>query len=367
MQNTSNNLNTLNKNFIGKLKIIYPHLLAWGLYWIIDYSFVLAIRGSNTNIFEYLGNVVFVIIFFYSLLFILNIREIKKSLIASIFSIIVFLIFSIFVKKLYDVIIIKNPVAIDNLNKNIYSYYSLELWRLVTITMYGIAYIIYLRSIQVQKTIQETERKLLLTEIAFLKAQINPHFLFNTLNFVFEDISSISPKSGDMILKLAEMLRYSVQSTKLDFTPILKEVEAIDRYIFLQRKRFGDKMYVEFYRQGDLELTEIPPLIMLSLVENAFKYGVIYDEENPIEIFLEANENEIIFSCKNLIRTNYKEVETNAVGITNIRRRLEISYNDNFELENWTENKNYFVHLKIISEKSRISIKQNLIDTKIDN
>ncbi len=353
-------------NFNIKLSNVSRHIIAWTIYWLIDYSFVLAIRGSSTNIFEYVGNVVFMIFYFYSFLYIINIKKIRGSILISFISVLFLLFISIFIKKIYDVNIIQNPVAIENLNKNSYSYYSLELWRLVTITIYAIAYNVYIRSIQDQKTILETERKLLLTEIAFLKAQINPHFLFNTLNFVFEDVSLISPKSGDMILKLAEMLRYSVQSTKLDFTPISKEVEAIDRYIFLQRKRFGDKMYIEFYRQGDLESKEIPPLIMLSLVENAFKYGVIYDEENPIEIFLEANDNEIIFSCKNLIRTNYREVETNAVGIKNIRRRLEISYKSDFELESWIENKNYFVHLKINSKNTAISSNNNILILKTE-
>ncbi|MES2796365.1 MAG: histidine kinase [Bacteroidota bacterium] len=250
----------------------------------------------------------------------------------------------------------KIPIAIETFQKNKFSYFGLELWRLTTCTFYAIAYLTYLRSLQDQKIIQETERKLLLTEIAFLKAQINPHFLFNTLNFVFEDVSTISPKSGDTILKLAEMMRYSVQSTKLDFAPVINEAEAIDRYIYLQRKRFGERMYVDFHKQGNLSKKEIPPLIMLSLVENAFKYGVFYDAENPIEIFLEVTESEIVFSCKNKIRDNFKETETNAVGITNIRRRLEISYKNNFELENWIDNKNYFVHLRVFSKKMSLSL-----------
>lgn len=334
-------------SFINKFSPIYTHTIAWVLYWAIDYGFVYTIRGGKANFFEYLSNVFFNLIYFYTLIYFLQKPKISISILKSTFTVIVILFFSILLKNIFDIQIIHNPAAIDTLQKNPFSYYSFELWRLSTMSFYGFAFLIFRKSINDQKTILQTEKKLLLTEIAFLKAQINPHFLFNTLNFVFEDVSQISPKSGDVILKLADMMRYSVQSTKLDFAPIIKEVEAIDRYIYLQRKRFGEKMYVEFYKIGNLNGAEIPPLIMLSLVENAFKYGVIYNEECPIEIYLEVTDEAIIFSCRNEIRTQYREVETNAVGITNIKRRLEISYSNKFELDNWVENKNYFVHLKI--------------------
>ena len=346
-KNTSSNINYLDF-LLNKLPPIYLHILVWLVFWSIDYAFVLAIRGKKTDLFEYFSNVFFVMSYFYTLLYFLQKPEIARSILKLILTVLIILFFSVLFKNIYDVHIIYNPVAIDTLKNNPFSYYYYELWRLSTISYYAFAFLIFRKSMKDQIILQDTEKKLLLTEIAFLKAQINPHFLFNTLNFVFEDVSEISPKSGDVILKLADMMRYSVQSSKLDFAPIANEVDAIDRYIYLQRKRFGERMYVEFYRRGNFDGILIPPLIMLSIVENAFKYGVIYDVKSPIEIFLEVTDNEIVFSCRNLIRENYKEVETNAVGITNIKRRLEISYKNKYEIENWIENKNYFVHLKII-------------------
>lgn len=336
--------------------IINAHFWLWLIYYITDYSFIVAIRGAEQYILEYVSNVIILTLYFYSIVYFLINQNPKNNIFRSILTVSILLLVAVLFKNIYDINIIKNPVAIKTLNEDAFAYYGLEVWRFVTFTFYALAFLTYLHSIKNQKKILETEKKLLLTEIAFLKAQINPHFLFNTLNFVFEDVSSISPKSGDTILKLAEMMRYSVQSTKQDFAPISHEVDAIEKYIYLQRKRFGEQMYVDFHKHGNLSKEQIPPLIMLSLVENAFKYGVIYDILNPIEIFLEVNNLGIIFSCKNLIRTSYKETETNAVGIANIRRRLELSYKNNFELENWIENKNYFVHLKINTKKAAFTL-----------
>lgn len=333
--------------FKENLKTIYIHFGLWFVFYVTDYVFIVSIRGTNQNFLVYISNAVILTLYFYSIVYFLISQNPKNNIFRTTLTVSILLLLAVLFKNVYDLNIIKNPVAIKTFEEGPFSYYSLEVWRFVTFTFYAFAFLTYLHSLKHQKKILETERKLLLTEIAFLKAQINPHFLFNTLNFVFEDVSSISPKSGETILKLADMMRYSVQSTKLDFAPISHEVDAIDKYIYLQRKRFGERMYVDFHKHGNLLKANIPPLIMLSLVENAFKYGVIYDVENPIEIFLEVNNLGVIFSCKNLIRTYYKETETNAVGIANIRRRLELSYKNNFELENWIENKNYFVHLKI--------------------
>lgn len=325
------------------------HIIAWLIFWLVDFGFLFAIRNGKTdiNITEYISNVLFNIIFFYLVVF-SNYKPLKSNNVTKIILFVVIILFgSLIIKFLYDIYLFQSPSSIKNFNDSKISYLGYELWRLVTMTIYAFAYLTYLKNIEQVRIIQDTERKLLVTEIAFLKAQINPHFLFNTLNFVYQDVCAMSPNSGDTILNLADMMRYSVRSTKMDFAPLINEVEAIDKYIYLQRKRFGEKMYVDFHKIGNLNNAQIPPLIMLSLVENAFKYGVYFEEENPIEIIVEVNENEIIFNCSNKIREDYKETETNAVGIGNIKRRLEIMYENNFELENWVENKNYFVHLKI--------------------
>ncbi len=347
-------------------KLILYHFIVWTIFYLTDFAFVVAITRSKNGLFGYFGNVIFLIVYFYTLIYFLLNSKINKSTFHAIIIIITCLIISVYLKSLYDVFVIKNEIAIEKLKTKKFSYFSLEVWRLNLSNFYAVAYLVYLRSIKNLKIIRETENKLLLTEIAFLKAQINPHFLFNTLNFVFEDISAISIESGDTILKLADMMRYSVQSTKMDYAPIEKEIEAIERYIYLQRKRFGDNMFVNFVKKGNLKGIEIPPLIMLSIVENAFKYGVTYEKETPIEIYVEANQDALIFNCKNAIRAYYKETETNAVGITNIRRRLEISYKNNFELENRTENKNYFVHLKIILNIPEVQLlKKNKLPFKM--
>ncbi len=346
MQNSEQ---TLSKNLKEHQKTILSHTVAWAIFYIVDFGFLYIIRNGDLKILEYISNIAFNTLYFYVIVYFLG-NPFKQNKIGQImFYVFLILIASVFSKYIFDIYILKSPGAKDVFNENKFSYFGYEVWRLVTMTFYAFAYLTYIKNLESQKIIQDTERKLLITEIAFLKAQINPHFLFNTLNFVYQDVCSISPNSGDTILNLADMMRYSVRSTKMDFAPLINEVEAIDKYIYLQRKRFGDEMYIDFHKIGNINQPQIPPLILLSLVENAFKYGVYFEKENPIEIILEVTENELVFNCSNKIRENYKETETNAVGITNIRRRLEISYENKFELDNWIENKNYFVHLKIFS------------------
>ncbi len=157
----------------------------------------------------------------------------------------------------------------------------------------------------------------------------------------------ISPVGGDVILKLSEMLRYSVDSTKQDLVVISKEVEAIERYISLQKTRFENNVFINFNPEGDLEKHKIPPLILLSIVENAFKYGILNDENKYIGVIFKVINKELYFECTNTIRQDFKDKETNAVGLGNIRRRLEIVYKDKFELTHFVNDDKFIVLLRI--------------------
>lgn len=229
---------------------------------------------------------------------------------------------------------------------------SFEVWRLSTATFYAIAYWIYLQSLQDQKMrylseikLIETQDVLLSTEIKFLKAQINPHFLFNTLNFLYAETYKISPKVGEGILLLTEIMRYTVQSTNNEEITIEKEAEFLRKYVEIQQLRFHDRLQIVLDINIFSPSVSIPPLIILSFVENAFKYGKLNDPNHPLTIKLESNPTYILFYCTNLKNTHFRDPST-AVGIENIKSRLSKHCND-YELNITDENSIYTVTLKI--------------------
>lgn len=320
-------------------KTIQYHIIWWCIFYIVDYFFAFFINESISTL-RYIANVFFVTIWFYIATYAIFLPSLPH-IFRTVLKLIPFLSIFILLKFGFD-------VAIGFVQEGKYkTSFFYELWRFSTMSFYAFAYWIYIESLKEQKLRRETEAKLLKSEIDFLKAQINPHFLFNTLNFVYNDISKLSRKSGESILLLTKLMRYSVESTKSEQSTVGKEIQAIEEYINLQALRFGDKLSVEYTKKGSLFLFTLPPLILLSIVENAFKYGVIDDPENPIVIEIDVSRKALHFSCKNNVRLDFHDKETTSVGLSNIKRRLEMTYGENFELVTDNNEKVFEVDLKI--------------------
>lgn len=324
-------------SFFGRLKSnkneIQLHILAWSIFYIIDFSFVIGFTPEvNSGVIITYVSTIFVYIFcFY---FIVEVYKkyfpstIFRGLLISVLSVAFFSGLNLY----WDVFIVNFGRAIDKFDTSPWNLYLFETWRFSTAALYAFAYWIYLQRIKDQKQMAISEKKLHNAEIAFLKAQINPHFLFNTLNFVYGDVVEKSEISGKAILSLTKLLRYSVESTKSENSSLRKEVEAIGEYLTLQNLRFGHKTNVVFNKTGMIPLFVIPPLVLLSLVENAFKYGIIEDPDNPVRIDLQVDREGLVFKCYNKKRLDFKDKETTSVGIANIKRRLDLTYEDDYEL-----------------------------------
>ncbi len=319
--------------------LIKQHAIGWGIFYLVDFFFLVATNDevNRSTIIYYISTVFFYILSFYAVvsLFIKNLPQRKGK--AMILAFLVLISVS-FLKVLWNIYILEFQGSIDRVARSPINAYALELWRFSTSILYAFAYWIYLQRIKEQKRRVDIEKQLHKAEIDFLKAQINPHFLFNTLNFVYYDISAISKNSGQAIMGLTKLLRYTVESSKSELTVLKKEIDAIEEYLALQRIRFREKLQVRFKREGMFMFLAFPPLILMSLVENAFKYGIIDDPNNPIDIELNANPEYLYFRCSNLIRLDFKDKETTAVGVDNIIRRMDIFYDDQYDINiNQTE------------------------------
>jgi LytS/YehU family sensor histidine kinase len=218
--------------------------------------------------------------------------------------------------------------------------------------------------IRLRRYIDEMEKEKTRNELDFLKAQFNPHFLFNSINSIYGHIDRRNGRARDMLLNFSEMLRYQLYECNVDNIVIEKEVTYIRNYIALQQERKEESLVVAVDIPGNVNGFTIAPLMLISFVENAFKYVSTYeDRENRVEVSMRRKAAEFEFRCFNTKdrrtlgatdgaaifgRTGSAvgteaiyEMEKGGIGITNARRRLELQYPNTHTLD-ITDGGDYF-------------------------
>ncbi len=185
------------------------------------------------------------------------------------------------------------------------------------------------------------------SELRFLKAQTNPHFLFNTLNNLYGLARRNDPQTAGYILKLSEIIRYILQECSTDRISIQKEIKVIEDYLALEELRYDDRLRVDFQTRVKEMPLEIPPLILLPFVENAFKHGVSDTREEAfVEIYLAADSAALQFQVKNSFNPEGAK-EKAGIGLENVRRQLELTYEDRYTLQVTPTGDVYTADLKI--------------------
>jgi hypothetical protein len=203
-------------------------------------------------------------------------------------------------------------------------------------------------ALKLQSRYKQTEKEKLAAELAYLKSQINPHFLFNTLNSIYSLALKKSDETANAIVKLSGMMRYNLTDAQLDFIEISKEIDYISSYIALQKIRIGETATVKFEITGNQNNLQIAPLLLIPFIENAFKYGVNPEIDSAISIRIEMQQDSIALTVKNNIVPVYlADNSKTGTGIVNVKRRLELIYPGTYELNfNQSEN-DYQVNLNI--------------------
>ena len=196
-----------------------------------------------------------------------------------------------------------------------------------------------------EKVRKNLENEKLTAELAFLKSQINPHFLFNSLNNIYSLAYQRSEKTPAAILKLSEIMRYMLQDSNEPTVPLEREIRYLQNYIELQKLRFKDGAFVNFSYSGVDERMQIIPLILIAFVENCFKHGIVTDEAIPLDIKLQMRASELIFEVNNKKNLQNKDV-LGGIGLSNVKRRLELSYPGRYELT--IENGGLIYYCKLI-------------------
>ncbi len=208
------------------------------------------------------------------------------------------------------------------------------------------AFILYAYSKRKQQ--EQKELEILKAEKKFLIQQINPHFLFNTLNNIYSLTLENNPKASEALLHLSKMLDYSLYGNKNEFVPLTNEVLYIKNFIALFKLKDDEIQNIIFNCENTSPSSTIAPLLLLPFVENAFKHGNIEDLKNGrINIRISSNNNEIEFHCSNTYCKNKSVDGVGGIGITNVSRRLELLYPKQHTLTIFDENQIYNVVLKI--------------------
>lgn len=193
---------------------------------------------------------------------------------------------------------------------------------------------------------QEIEAEKNKAELALYKAQINPHFLFNTLNAIYGLVITKSEKTESALMKFSNILRYMYAHTNSLTIPVSSEIDYIRQYVDLQSMRLNHHTRVEFEVHAEERDVQIPPMILITFVENAFKYGSSSDEDCHIVIRIDVKDGVLRFETENAVMKTPPPNEP-AIGIENCRKRLEMLYPGRFTLEITERNRKFRTRLTI--------------------
>jgi sensor histidine kinase YesM len=201
-------------------------------------------------------------------------------------------------------------------------------------------------------------------ELQLLKAQIHPHFLFNTLNNIYSFTLSKSPLAAELVQKLADMLSYMITDCNQTLVPLEKEIQLLEDYIGLEKVRYGDRLDIQMHVNGHYNNKMITPLLMIPFVENCFKHGAsMMRGKQWMQLIININEDNLDFNLSNSKPSLPNTIKNKkGIGLLNIHKRLELLYPGKHQLDiNATDN-TFSVYLKIeLQKKASINIAKKLL------
>ncbi|UKT63108.1 sensor histidine kinase [Pedobacter mucosus] len=234
-----------------------------------------------------------------------------------------------------------------------------SIWRSLYFIGFSTGYVYILKSFEDRKKVEALERQSLVTQIEkqtlendlvhsqnnYLRSQINPHFLFNTLNFIYNDARKKAPMAADAIMNLAEMMRYALKRPEAsEMVSLNEEIEQIEHLINLHKLRTANTINLQLDVIGDMFGLRFPPLILLTLVENIFKHGNVTHSSQTALIRISYERNTLNITTINMINEiRGAERESHNVGIDNINKRLKNFYGDNYIFKFFKDPLNRFI------------------------
>ncbi|WP_159023401.1 sensor histidine kinase [Formosa sp. L2A11] len=200
------------------------------------------------------------------------------------------------------------------------------------------------KNIQLQKEIESQKSS---AELHFLKNQLSPHFLFNSLNSIYSLTSKKSNDAPEAVITLSELMRYMLYQADNDFVKLSDELDYIQNYLKLQRLRIARNQDVTLNIRGSILQQKIRPLLLISFIENAFKYGTDFKGNTFVCIEINVNGNNLDFKSINLIGNRKQDPENSGIGLQNTKERLQLLYPNQHKLEIKEVSNQFIVHLDL--------------------
>ncbi|MBO4827342.1 MAG: histidine kinase [Prevotella sp.] len=205
---------------------------------------------------------------------------------------------------------------------------------------------LYFKSSSDAKKLDELQTKNLEQQLEYLKYQINPHFFMNTLNNIHALVDINPEKAKETILELSKLMRYVLYEGAKPAVPLQKEVDFLNNYITLMRIRYTDRVKITTDMPATLPDKNVPPMLFITFVENAFKHGVSYSKDSFINVSMSVVDKRVEFICENS-KTEAANDEQGGVGLTNVKQRLNLIYDNEYTLNINDAPDVYDVHLSI--------------------
>jgi two-component system LytT family sensor kinase len=340
-----------------KFENLKLHIIFWTAFIVYELSFVYILYGTTSSFGDNLGHYcLYIALFYFNAHLILPTTTIykKKSYFLVPLGIIAELLFYLIAKGLmyYFFIVFHIPVIppftsirefiASSIFRGIYFVgLSTGYWFAIT-TFKNRKKIADLETTQLKNELQkqELEKTLLVTENAYLKSQINPHFLLNTLNFLYNSVSKYSEKIADSVMMLSDIMRYALTNADDDGKVWLEsELDQVNNFVKLNQARFNQRLNIELITDGSPEGLRIIPLVLITLVENVFKYGDLLNDNYPAKIITTIDNSTLTFITQNLKKKKIVE-RGYGIGIKNVKDRLAMYHQYELTIEdNETEYK----------------------------
>ena len=330
-------------------KFLKKNALVWGILYVL---FILVFGLSNEGYNGYFDvTISFVIsaLIFYLNFFLCERFFVKKRIFYFLFLLVLLVLYNGF---FYLFVLTENVLQRGKLTYSTLFYFSLYFVMVVLISCIYWS-VLYAgekqkESLRMQLALQQMENEKTIAEKRFLLSQVNPHFLYNTLNFFYAKSLGTSPELAESILLLSGILRHSLEQKedRRGMTLLENEVEHINNIIKINQYRFSNKLQIRFMISGNILQVRLVPFVLFTFIENALKHGDMSDEFNPITISLAVDEKEqkIFFSVHNKKNKGPLEQST-GIGIDNARKRLDFIYGENYRLTLKNETDFYSVNL----------------------
>ena len=334
--------------------VILVHILFWTVASLIPHIILLASSRDiprGLMIYQSVTQLYYIAVFYFIYFFISPVTIGSSRKLTTVLIILGTSVVFLFFLKLGKVIMIDSRYSLNLTQYGIYSpgHYASDILYIIFYSAFAVLIKMLIRWYDERKAAEDKIIQDHKFELELLKAQLNPHFFFNTLNNIYSLVYKKSDEAPAALMKMSDIMRYMLYESKAEKVPLEKELEYLDDYIELQKLRFTDPGFIDYSVNGDVENHEIPPMMLLSFVENAFKHGKKRVSNPGIIVHIEASGNLLNFIVSNYIIEDQPRDNPGhtGIGLKNIKRRLELLYPNCHDLSITIKDGRYTVNLNI--------------------